>query len=85
MMLKVVERYLRPISVKGLEEKEIIEKGLKKDVAADPGSRFIKNAKWKIELSYIIPKATAKRNEVILANDAGKDEAGAVYFLPQIR
>jgi transposase len=93
---KAVEHYLRRIKKNGPDEKgEIKERleeaktegdqnGLKKVSLTDPSSRFMKDAKGKIELSYN-PPVTVERNGFILANEVGQNAADAGHLKPQIQ
>ncbi len=92
---KAVDHYLRRMKENGpnekdeirdrLEdaEKEVDENVLKKVSVTDPGSRFMKNAKGKIELSYN-PQVTVDRNGFIRANEGGQSAADAGHLNPQI-
>lgn len=92
---KAVERYVRRIKAKGPEEKgeiqegleeaekEVEDKGLTKVSLTDPGSRFMKNAQGKIELSYN-PQVTVARNGLILANTVGQNAADVGELRAQI-
>ena len=93
---KAVEHYLKRMKGKGSEEKdeikerleeaqeELEQEGLKKVSVTDPGSRFMKNAKGKIELSYN-PQVTVERRGFILANDVNQNAADAGQLQPQIK
>jgi transposase len=93
---KAVEHYVKRMKERRAEEKdevkkcletarqEIETKGLKKVSLTDPGSRFMKNAKGKIELSYN-PQVTVDRGGYILANDVGQNASDAWHLQPQVR
>jgi transposase len=93
---KAVQHYLRRIKENGPDdmgkikerleeaEKEVDQNGLKKVSVTDPSSRFMKNAKGKIELSYN-PQMTVERNGFILANEVGQNAADAGHLKPQIQ
>ena len=91
-----MDDYLRRIKEKGSDEKDEIkarlagaeeeakEHDLKKVSVTDPSSRFMKNAKGKIELSYN-PQITVERNGFILANEVEQNAADAGHLKPQIQ
>lgn len=51
---------------------EMDDNGLRKVSTTDPGSRFTKNEKRRIEPSYN-PQVTVEKNGIILANDVGQN------------
>lgn len=73
------------------EEKERLQEahhimdveGLKKVGITDPGSRFMKNKKGRIELSYN-PQVTVDKGGFILANDVGQNAADVGQLQPQV-
>jgi transposase len=65
-------------------QNELDQEGLKKVNVTDPGSRFMKNAKGKIELSYN-PQVTVDRSGIILSNAVGQNAADIGHLQPQIQ
>jgi len=93
---KVVQYYLKRVRDRDTEEKEKVKRrlerarkelkneGLKKVSVTDPSSRFMRNAKGKIELSYN-PQVTAERKGFILANDVSQQSFDAWNLQPQVK
>ena len=69
----------------GLQEAqdEVNEEGLKHVSTTDPDSRFMKNKKGRIELSYN-PQVTVDKGGFILANDVGQNAADVGQLQPQV-
>jgi transposase len=59
------------------------DNGLRKVSTTDPGSRFMKNKKGRIELSYN-PQVTVEKNGFILANDVSQNASDAEQLKPQV-
>lgn len=93
---KMVQHYLKRIKDRGVEEKEEVKRrlesareeleneGLKKVNVTDPASRFMKNAKGNIELSYN-PQVTADSKGFILANDVSQQSFDTWNLQPQVK
>jgi transposase len=69
----------------GLQEAqdEVNEEELKQVSTTDPDSRFMKNKKGRIELSYN-PQVTVDKGGFILASDAGQNAADVGQLQPQV-
>ena len=69
----------------GLQEAqdEVNDEGLKQVSTTDPNSRFMKNKKGRIELSYN-PQVTVDKGGFILANDVGQNAADVGQLQPQV-
>lgn len=66
------------------EAHQVMEaEGLKKVSVTDPESRFMKNKKGRIELSYN-PQVTVDKGGFILANDVGQNAADVGQLQPQV-
>src|SRR4030043_1350676 len=64
-------------------QQEMDDKRLRKVSTTDPGSRFMKNKKGRIELSYN-PQITVEKNGFILANDVSQSASDAEQLKPQV-
>jgi hypothetical protein len=85
---KAVQYYIKKLKEKSPEFKEHLrdnlrqaqqemdDNGLRKASTTDPGSRFMKNKKGRIELSYN-PQVTVEKNGFILANDVSQNASDA--------
>jgi len=62
---------------------EVDREGLKQVSTTDPASRFMKNKKGRIELSYN-PQVTVDKGGFILANDVGQNAADVGQLQPQV-
>lgn len=92
---KAVQYYIKKLKEKGSEFKEHLrdnlhqakqemdDNGLRKVSTTDPGSRFMKNKKGRIELSYN-PQVTVEKNGFILANDVSQNASDADQLKPQV-
>ena len=92
---KAVQYYIKKLKEKGPEfkkhlkdglhhaQQEMDDKGLRKVSTTDPESRFMKNKKGRIELSYN-PQITVEKNGFILANDVSQDAGDAEQLKPQV-
>lgn len=92
---KAVQYYTKKLKEKGPEFKEHLKdslhqaqqemdnKGLRKVSTTDPESRFMKNKKGRIELSYN-PQVTVEKNGFILANDVSQNASDAEQLKPQV-
>ena len=92
---KAVQYYIKKLKEKGSEfkehlrdnlhqaQQEIDDNGLRKVSTTDPGSRFMKNKKGRIELSYN-PQITVEKNGFILANDVSQNASDAEQLKPQV-
>jgi transposase len=92
---KAAEHYLKKVRVKGpsfkeeaknkLEEakKEAEQEGLSKVSITDPESRFMKNKKGRIELSYN-PQITVDKQGFVIANDVCQSAHDAGQLEPQV-
>ena len=92
---KAVQYYIKKLKEKGPEFKEHLrdnlrqaqqemdDNGLRKVSTTDPGSRFMKNKKGRIELSYN-PQVTVEKNGFILANDVSQNASDAEQLKPQV-
>jgi len=94
-MQRAVKKYIKNFKSQGdtfrekLKEKldqahtELSEKNLKKVNLTDPESRFMKNKKGRLELSYNAQITVDKRG-IILANDICQDQSDTYQLEPQI-
>lgn len=64
-------------------QREIETCGLKKVSTTDPESRFMRNKKGKVELSYN-PQVTVERNGFVLANNVSRDSFDTEQLMPQV-
>jgi transposase len=92
---KAVQYYIKKLKEKGSEFKEHLrdnlhqaqqemdDNGLRKVSTTDPGSRFMKNKKGRIELAYN-PQVTVEKNGFILANDVSQNASDAEQMKPQV-
>ena len=92
---KAAHYYFKKIRAKGatfqqdirdsLQEanKEVEEQGLCKVGMTDPQSRFMKNKKGRIELSYN-PHRTVHKKGFVLANDVSRNAHDAEQLQPQV-
>lgn len=64
-------------------QEEMTTEGLKQVSTTDPESRFMKNKKGRIELSYN-PQVTVDRGGFILANEVGQNAADVGQLQPQV-
>ena len=92
---KAVQYYIKKLKEKGPEfkehlknnlhqaQQEINDNGLRKVSTTDPESRFMKNKKGRIELSYN-PHITVERNGFILANDVSQNASDVEQLKPQV-
>lgn len=92
---KAVQYYLKKLKEKGPEFKEHLQgslhqaqqemndNGLRKVSTTDPESRFMKNKKGRIELSYN-PQITVEKKGFILANDVSQEATDAEQLKPQV-
>lgn len=90
-----MQYYIKKLREKGPEFKEHLKdslhqaqqemdnNGLRKVSTTDPGSRFMKNKKGRIELSYN-PQVTVEKNGFILANDVSQSASDAEQLKPQV-
>jgi transposase len=68
--------------LQGAQDK-VNEEGLKQVSTTDPDSRFMKNKKGRIELSYN-PQVTVDKGGFILASDVGQNAADVGQLQPQV-
>jgi transposase len=92
---KAAEYYLKKVREKGASFKEEVQKGLEeankeaereglsKISITDPESRFMKNKKGRIELSYN-PQITADKQGFVIANDVCQSAHDAGQLEPQV-
>jgi transposase len=92
---KAVQYYIKELKEKGPEFKEHLQgslhqaqqemndNGLRKVSTTDPESRFMKNKKGRIELSYN-PQITVEKKGFILANDVSQEATDAEQLKPQV-
>jgi transposase len=92
---EAVQYYIKKLKEKGPEFKEHLrdclhqaqqemdDNGLRKVSTTDPESRFMKNKKGRIELSYN-PQVTVEKNGFILANDVSQNASDAEQLKPQV-
>ncbi len=90
-----VKRYIKETKCLGIEfkqainekindaKKELKDKNLEKISLTDGDSRFMKNKKGKIELSYNV-QITVGKNGIILANDVCQDPNDLYQLQPQV-
>ena len=90
-----VKRYIKEAKYTGIEfkpeaserlkkaKKELEDKNLEKISLTDGDSRFMKNKKGKIELSYNV-QITVGKNGLILANDVCQDPHDTCQLQPQV-
>ncbi len=65
-------------------QNELNAEGLKQVSTTDPDSRFMKNKKGRIELSYN-PQVTVDKGGFIVANDVGQNAADVGELQPQVK